>query len=410
MSSYLKSIILFCLIIKIMGQAKKLETVFEWKYIDYVWNSPQDKEAAIKSGNYNFLNAILLDVDRSQDGRTFVTVVRTQGVPASLGVVSNKKGPGGRLLKPYPSWSWYKPGDCNGITNVYRITIDRCNRLWVLDNGVIGHDQVCPAQLLTFNLTTNNLIDRVKIEDRISQNPQTHFGTLVTPIVQTDGEHCETSKAFLADVNGFGMVVVDSPNIWRLNGPYFEPEEPSSEFSSVTVAGENFSMADGLFGMALSPKIGKNPQQLVFRPFSSRSIYAAKVDDILQTKYDKPLVYSNYSNVLPSQATAQAFSSNGVLFLGLTSEVAIGCWNQFKKMTPQNIEIIAQDNKTLQFASGIKVIPASVRQKQEELWVATNRYQKMAVGTINFNEINYRVLKQSVRTLIAGTKCDHRHY
>ncbi|XP_051172030.1 major royal jelly protein 1-like isoform X1 [Leptopilina boulardi] len=414
MAFYLQFILVYCLIIIIMGHAEKMNLIYEWKYIDYMWNSPEAKNEAIKSGNYNFTSPILIDVDRSKDGRTFVTIVRTKGVPASLGVVSNQKGPGGPLLKPYPDWSWYKKGDCNSITNVFRIAIDRCNRLWVLDNGVIEEEQVCPAQLLTFNLTTNNLIHRVKIEDRISQNSQTHHGLLITPIVQTDGEHCEKSKVFIADVTGYGMIIVNLPYMWRLDGPYFAPE-PFPHLSVSTIAGETFTLSDGLFGMALSPDIGNNPQFLIFRPFASRSFYAAKVNDIMQTKVDQPLVYYNFTNVIPSQSTAQAFSSEGTLFFGLTSQIAIACWNQFRDMTPQNIEIIAQDDETLQFASGVKVIPPSVRQMEEELWVVTNRYQKIALGTMNFNEINYRILKQSVRKLIAGTKCEHpgkfkRHY
>ena len=68
-------------------------------------------------------------------------------------------------------------------------------------------------------------------------------------------------------------------------------------------------------------------------------------------------------------------------------------------------EIVAQDNKTLQFASGVKVIPKSVTGTEEMLLVATNRYQKLALGTVDFNEVNFRILTQSVQKLIAGTKC-----
>lgn len=57
------------------------------------------------------------------DGRVFVTAIRNNGVPASLSVVSDQQGPSGPLLKPYPSWSWYKKGDCDGITSVYRVAV-----------------------------------------------------------------------------------------------------------------------------------------------------------------------------------------------------------------------------------------------------------------------------------------------
>lgn len=58
------------------------------------------------------------------DGRWFVTAVRDTGVPASLMTVSDKVGPGGPLLKPYPNWLWYdKNVKCNGIISVYRVSV-----------------------------------------------------------------------------------------------------------------------------------------------------------------------------------------------------------------------------------------------------------------------------------------------
>lgn len=59
----------------------------------------------------------------SLDGRVFVTLARRPGVPASLNTISDKMGPTGPLLAPYPDWSWHKKGDCNAITDVYRIAV-----------------------------------------------------------------------------------------------------------------------------------------------------------------------------------------------------------------------------------------------------------------------------------------------
>ena len=121
-----------------------------------------------------------------------------------------------------------------------------------------------------------------------------------------------------------------------MEGPYFAPDtKPKS--TEVTIAGETFILEDGLFGMALTPKIGNNPQYLSFRPFASRSLYAATVDDILATNFGRPFHYYNFTDVLPSPATAQAFSSEATLFFGLTEQIAIGCWNQYKNLVPENI-------------------------------------------------------------------------
>lgn len=67
---------------------------------------------------YNYSNIFIID------GRTFVTILRTAGVPASLNTVTNKRGEAGPLLKPYPDWSWYgNDNNCNGIINVFRVAV-----------------------------------------------------------------------------------------------------------------------------------------------------------------------------------------------------------------------------------------------------------------------------------------------
>lgn len=50
-------------------------------------------------------------------------------------------------------------------------------------------------------------------------------------------------------------------------------------------------------------------------------------------------------------------NGNGVLFYGLISDVAIGCWNslEFPEFGGQNIGIVAKNKETLQFPSGMKV-------------------------------------------------------
>jgi len=57
------------------------------------------------------------------DGRIFVTIIRSNGVPSSLNVISERNGPGGPLLQPYPDWMWTKKGDCKGITNVPKVAV-----------------------------------------------------------------------------------------------------------------------------------------------------------------------------------------------------------------------------------------------------------------------------------------------
>lgn len=41
------------------------KTKYEWKYVDFNWNSEKQKESAIKSGDYNASSCVLYDVDKT---------------------------------------------------------------------------------------------------------------------------------------------------------------------------------------------------------------------------------------------------------------------------------------------------------------------------------------------------------
>lgn len=58
------------------------------------------------------------------DDRLFVTAIREKGAPVSVMTITDQRGEGGALLRPYPDWSWYKD-DCKGITGgVYRLDVN----------------------------------------------------------------------------------------------------------------------------------------------------------------------------------------------------------------------------------------------------------------------------------------------
>ena len=63
---------------------------------------------------------------------------------------------------------------------------------------------------------------------------------------------------------------------------------------------------------------------------------------------------------------------------------------------------------THQFISGLKVIPRRVTRNSEQIWMVSNRYQKIASGTQNFSEVNFRILIGRVEDLIAHTNCHPR--
>lgn len=65
--------------------------------------------------------------------------------------------------------------------------------------------------------------------------------------------------------------------------------------------------------------------------------------------------------------------SNGNLFFVLMNPLALACWDSSLPYTNENIKIVLQNDATLQFASGLKIIKNLFG--QQELWVLTNRFQ-----------------------------------
>ncbi|KAJ8682431.1 hypothetical protein QAD02_018223 [Eretmocerus hayati] len=380
-----------------------LITEFAWKFFDYDWQSQEQKETYIKNGWYDPESLTSIDVDRSEDGRTFLTIIRDEGVPASLHTISSKIGESGPLLIPYPDWSWYEnPNACDKrhITSVYRVAIDGCNRLWVLDTGLIGDEYICPAQLLAFNLKTDKLESATEIPDRVAQNKDGE-GLLITPIVQV-GDTCEDVTVYMADVSGHGILVWRDGKVKRIEENIFDPEE---NYSNFTIAGEKFTLDDGIFGMALTPQLdNEEGQYLFFRPLASRSIYGANTRSFDTYHGSGTLEFFSGRDFLSSQATAMAFSSQGTLFYGLTEEIGIGSWNMEKPFKAEYFEVTLQDTNRLQFVSGLKVIktswnsedPISHQGESEYLLISSNRFQKILAGTQNFAEINFRVMTISI--------------
>jgi hypothetical protein len=76
-------------------------------------------------------------------------------------------------LQPYPSWDWQgTEGNCSGLVSVYRARQDRCNRLWVLDSGVIttldNYSPVCQPKILVFDLKTDTLLRNIILPREVS--------------------------------------------------------------------------------------------------------------------------------------------------------------------------------------------------------------------------------------------------
>ena len=132
------------------------------------------------------------------------------------------------------------------------------------------------------------------------------------------------------------LLIFDGTQFARIEGPLFRFKPFAVNF---TVADYTLTMNGGIAGMSLTPvTFGQRLDRfLYFRPLASFDINYMRVRDLMNTRGGDDTGYVTVENILPSQAIGQTFSSNGVLFLGLTRQMAIACWNLNRPLRAQNI-------------------------------------------------------------------------
>lgn len=163
----------------------------------------------------------------------------------------------------------------------HRAQIDDCRRLWVLDSGRVGDTQSCAPQLVVFDLDNDQVVRQYKF-------PALQFKTgtslFITPAVDVrdplpgSAYTCPNTMVYIADVNGFGIVVYDfaANRSWRVQNKFMYPSPYAGTF---TLSGETFDLMDGVFGLALTPRGGQQTmmnsnnrqqqQRQAYRPASS---------------------------------------------------------------------------------------------------------------------------------------------
>ncbi|XP_044010391.1 protein yellow-like [Aphidius gifuensis] len=388
----------------------KFPTSFSWSSLDFEFPNARKRQESINQGDFIPGVPVPLDMDVIEipkGKKIFITIPRFQyGVPATLGYfTSNDRKP--PIIKPFPNWEMNRLGNCQGITNVYRIKIDECGRLWVLDTGKIGAQRFCQPKLLVFNLKTDQVIHRYEFP----QSQLTNTSNLINLVVdiRDPQRKCKDTFVYITDVDAFQLIVYDHVNqrSWNIKNRLFYPYP---QFGILTINGISFDLMDGIFAHALGPI--KNGDRILYFHSLASNVESYVSTSILRN-YD---IFKNNSNAAArdfksfsktrkAQASAQAMDNNGVLFYGLVQEVAIGCWNsqKFTEYGEENLEVLVADKDTLQFSSGVKII--QLAKAEDELWVMTMSLQKVWTGTINPNETNFRIHTSSIKKLVEGTKC-----
>uniref|UniRef100_A0A182QDH9 Bee-milk protein n=1 Tax=Anopheles farauti TaxID=69004 RepID=A0A182QDH9_9DIPT len=407
---------------------QQLKSVIEWKAADFVFPTPQERAEALATGRYKPENCIPLDMDVDYSNparsRLFVTIPRfVDGIPYTLGKVSRNQGPSGSLIEPFPNAAIQarpENNNCQGIVSVFRVKIDECNRMWVLDTGKIGEKRICLPQLLVIDMKTDAIIHRYRIpESQLVCEVSLLVNLLVDVQDPAPLGSCQNTKVYMADVTAPGMIVYDMSRgkSWRITNKQMHP---NPDYGTFTVSNESFDLMDGIVAMALSPRIPSD--NVIFssnygtnwRPSSDRLLYFHALASVTENSVKTSVLHNDTVweqdvealprafrpiGKRPSQSVAEAMDSNGNLFFGLVEQNAIACWDSTTPYHPANMRIVSQNSETLQFPSGIKVVRN--RKGVEELWVLTCRFQKVMTGSLNTtSETNFRIQAIQIPTAL----------
>ncbi|KAM8717110.1 hypothetical protein ACLKA7_003908 [Drosophila subpalustris] len=380
-----------------------LRVAYEWREMDFKYDSPDQRWSAIESGAFKPANAIPFGLEIYRH-RLFITLPRWRdGVPASLAYLDlNDTSTKMPALTPFPSWVAHSLNESDPeLVSPFRARADRCGRLWVLDSrisGVLEQTKLYgPAQLLVYDLHSDDLLRR-----HVLPAAQTKQSSFFANLAVEDSD-CENSFAYMADLGSPGLVVYSwrDQESWRVQHHFFHPDPLAGNFS---IAGIEFQWDDGVYGLALSKPQLDGFSTLYFHPLSSTMEFSVNTAVLRnKTLATSGAIYREF-NILGSrgpndQAGAECLDpESGVIFYALLNQNAVGCWKTSGSYTSQDRVYMSDTNMI--FPSDVKV------DDQRRLWVMSNQLQAFIYDELYPGSFNFRILTGSVQDAIDRTACD----
>nr|CAI5827577.1 unnamed protein product [Callosobruchus analis] len=392
-----------------------MKVIYKWNYLEYDYSSEPERRAAIDSEEFMPGKGSLIDVNvfyghHPSEKKMFVTIPRFQkGVPFSVGTVTNKTRNGNPVIAPFPSWDWYRNVETCGprrIVSVYRTAIDRCGRLWVLDNGVLLDKMACQPQILAFDIRTGRLLYRHEFSKDITIDI-----TLMVTIMVDVRDSCDDVFIYSADCQGNAIYVTDVSNdvSWAVKD---KTMYPWPTYGTYKILGTTFDIMDGVLGISLEPYHPGKDRKLYYHAMSSPTenwVYTSYLRNrtmFLGGELSTPEIFHTYEGKRSTQSAAEVIDSKGTMFFGLHGKQELACFDTSGEYgSRSSMGVIERNDETLQFVSGIKVAKNS--RGIEELWAVTTPFQKVYTDTLDTKEINFRILGAKVDDLTYGSLCRH---
>ncbi|KAF5274200.1 hypothetical protein FQA39_LY07304 [Lamprigera yunnana] len=395
--------------INVLEQSGPFKTHYLWKQVDFAYDTEFDRIKAATAGEFLQENNLPLGIEVFKN-RIFVSFPKWKdGTPCTLAVIPRVSSKTSPLFVPYPNWRWHNSGTCDGLVSVYRMQVDRCNRLWVLDSGQINVSvkptQVCPPKIVIFDLNNDNPILKYELPDEFIKQDSLYSNIAVDMNLQ-EPNYCENAYAYIADVWRFGIVVFSlrEKRGWRITDHLFYPDPMAAAFN---LHGLKFEWTDGVFSFALGPQIrNTDDRYLYFHPMASyREFYmrtSILKNESAWSSTKRTIRILGESRGLRGQASSSAMDDNGIMFVNLVSRDSVACWDSRKPYKRANIGVIAESNTTLVFPNDLRLD----KEPRQSVWVLSNKLPFFLYSNLDATDYNFRIMSAYVDEAIAGTICD----
>ncbi|XP_011164464.2 protein yellow [Solenopsis invicta] len=365
-------------------RTETLETVAQWPLLEFALPNERGFE-------YQPENIVMTGIEITWN-RIFVSTPRLRaGVPATLSFFPRKVPLGSSpLLQAYPSWDWHGAGkgeiNCTKLISVYRTRLDRCDRLWVVDAGVMTSIDdfmpVCPPKIVVFDLKTDQVVRHVTFPREVLRPD-----SLLTNIVidEVSAKSCDDVFLYMTDTLGPGILIFDGARdrSWRV---VHRTMFPNPDEAMYKIGSDTFEFLDGIVGIAFSPKTGT----IYYQPLATLSLFSVPTS-ALQVG---PLPFGEQLPVTlvgkkSSQGLALAVDprDDSILFSPFT-ETAIASW---QPQTNQQ-RILAYNPEKLQFIA--EILPA--KYDNGNFWIMSSRFHKFFLKQIDNHQINIRIMRIKV--------------
>jgi hypothetical protein len=92
---------------------------------------------------------------------------------------------------------------------------------------------------------------------------------------------------------------------------------------------------------------------------------------------------------------------NGILFAAQVQLDGVSCWDTRKPYNQNNVIMVQQDPQLTGFVNDLKL-----DSDRENVWIVSNNLPIYLYGQLDFDQINFRLLRANAMRAVRGTICD----